>query len=82
MCVCAGVHLCCSQASFPILPDFGAMEYVRFLDGLERMRVPPGEEWTQEFFRSSADKIVRTAERVRHRAHNAQHTHNAQQSAG
>jgi hypothetical protein len=41
------------------------VEFVRFLDGLQRMQVQPGEEWTAEFFRSTANKIVRTAERVR-----------------
>ncbi|KAF6265374.1 hypothetical protein COO60DRAFT_1042114 [Scenedesmus sp. NREL 46B-D3] len=51
------------QASLPILHEFSAMEYVRFLDGLQRMQVPPGDEWVNEFFRSSADKIVRTADR-------------------
>ncbi|WIA10189.1 hypothetical protein OEZ85_010392 [Tetradesmus obliquus] len=51
------------QASLPILHEFSAMEYVRFLDGLQRLQVAPPEEWTSQFFRSSAEKIVRTAER-------------------
>eukprot|EP00879_Flechtneria_rotunda_P009263 GHRR01009697.1.p1 GENE.GHRR01009697.1~~GHRR01009697.1.p1 ORF type:complete len:445 (+),score=178.50 GHRR01009697.1:141-1337(+) len=51
------------QAAVPIISDFGAWDFVRFLDGLERLRVPPGEEWAAEFFRTSADKIVRTADR-------------------
>jgi hypothetical protein len=54
-----------TQASLPILHEFSAVEFVRFLDGLQRMQVQPGEEWTAEFFRSTANKIVRTAERVR-----------------
>jgi hypothetical protein len=37
---------------------------VRFLDGLQKLQVAPGDEWAQEFFRVSADKIVRTSERV------------------
>jgi hypothetical protein len=53
------------QASLPILHEFNAIEYVRFLDGLQRMQVQPGPEWTGEFFRSSGNKIVNTANRVR-----------------
>ncbi|KAF8069526.1 hypothetical protein HT031_001643 [Scenedesmus sp. PABB004] len=50
-------------ASLPLLGEFGAMEYVRLLDGLERLRVPPSPEWAAEFFRRSADRIVKTANR-------------------
>lgn len=55
------------QASLPLLGDFGAMEYVRMLDGLERLHLSPGQEWADEFFRVSAERIVRTSERVRAR---------------
>lgn len=48
------------------MADFGAPEYVRLFDGLARMNVQPSEEFVAEFFRSSANKIVRTSERVRH----------------
>lgn len=56
---------CAGQSSLPLLGNFTAADFARFLDGLERMRVPPGDEWATEFFRVSADRIVRTAERVR-----------------
>lgn len=46
------------------MEHFGAPEFVRLFDGLIRMGMPPSEEWTAEFFRDSANKIVRTAERV------------------
>eukprot|EP00878_Enallax_costatus_P022701 GHUV01024104.1.p1 GENE.GHUV01024104.1~~GHUV01024104.1.p1 ORF type:complete len:535 (+),score=144.39 GHUV01024104.1:216-1820(+) len=45
------------------ISEFGADEYVKFLDGLQRMNVAPTAEWTAEFFRTSADKIVQTARR-------------------
>jgi len=62
--VLTSVPFCCLQASYPQMGDFAAVDFVRMLDGLERMGAPPSPEWVTQFWSVSANKIVRTAEKV------------------
>lgn len=55
------------QTSLQQLGRFKALELVKMLDGFERMSHSPGEEWEAEFFKTTANRIVKTSERVRER---------------